>query len=103
MQTVYHIDDVGWLWENQIHNRLNLNIYPTDWLRISFQGRTRFLQGNMNSIFPGYGESIGSDGGWIDATYATDGKYNDDVGYVFTTMLDRAWAEFTSLVSKCIR
>ena len=95
MQSVYHIEDVGWLWENQVHNRLNLNIYPADWLRISLQGRTRFLQGNMNSIFPGYGESIGMDAGWIDATYATDGTYNDDVGYVFTTMLDRAWAEFT--------
>lgn len=95
MQSVYHMEGVGWLWENQVHNRLNLNIYPADWLRISLQGRTRFLQGNMNSIFPGYGESIGKDAGWIDATFATDGTYNDDVGFVFTTMLDRAWAEFT--------
>jgi hypothetical protein len=95
MQAVYHIEDVGWLWENQVHNRLNLNIYPVDWLKISIQGRTRFLQGNMNSIFPGYGESIGKDAGWIDATFATDGTYNDDLGYVFTSMLDRAYAEFT--------
>lgn len=95
MQTVYHIEDVGWIWENQIHNRLNLNVYPTDWLRISVQGRTRYLQGNMNSIFPGYGETIGKDAGWIDATYSTDGTYNDDVGYVFTSMLDRAYAEFS--------
>lgn len=95
MQSVYHIQDVGWLWENQLHNRLNLYIYPTDWLRVSFQGRTRFMQGNMNSLFQGYGDMMGKDAGWIDATYATDGTYNDDVGYVFSTMLDRAWAEFS--------
>ncbi len=95
MQSVYHIQDLGWLWENQLHNRLNLNIYPADWLQISFQGRTRFMQGNMNSNFPGYGEMMDQDAGWIDATYATDGTYNADVGYVFTTMLDRAYAEFT--------
>jgi hypothetical protein len=95
MQTVYKLEDIGWLWENQVHNRLNLNIYPADCLHFSFQGRTRFLQGNMNSIFPGYGESIGKDAGWIDATYSVDGTYNDDLGYVFTSMLDRAYAEFT--------
>jgi len=95
MQTVYHIEDVGWLWENQLHNRLNLNIYPADWLKISFQGRTRFMQGNMISKLPGYGESFGKDAGWIDATYATDGTYNDDIGYVLTSTLDRAYTEFT--------
>lgn len=98
MQTVYHvegIEDVNWLWENQIHNRLNLNIYPANWLQFSLQGRTRFMQGNLNKLVPDYGEAIGRDAGWFDATYATDGSYNDDVGYVFTTMLDRAYAEFT--------
>lgn len=98
MQTVYRVegvDDVQWLWENQIHNRLNLNIYPANWLQLSFQGRTRFMQGNLGNLVPEYGESFGKDAGWFDAAYSTDGNYNDDVGYVFTTMLDRAYAEFT--------
>ncbi len=95
MQSVYHIEDLGWLWENQLHNRLNLYMYPTDWLRISVQGRTRFMQGNMGSLFQGYGEMMGKDAGWIDATFATEGTYNNEVGYVFTSMLDRAWAEFS--------
>ena len=93
MQTVYHVEDVGWLWENQLHNRLNLSIYPADWLKLSFQGRTRFLQGNTYSNFPGYGEMLGKDAGWIDLAFSADDAYNDDVGYVFTTMLDRAYAE----------
>lgn len=95
MQSVYHIEDVGWLWENQVHNRLNINIYPADWLKITLQGRTRFLQGNMISKFPGYGDSFAKDAGWFDATYAVDGTYNDDIGYIFTTMLDRAYTEFS--------
>lgn len=98
MQTVYRVegvDDVQWLWENQIHNRLNLNIYPANWLQFSFQGRTRFMQGNLGNLVPEYGASFGKDAGWFDAAYSTDGAYNDDVGYVFTTMLDRAYAEFT--------
>lgn len=95
MQTVYHVEDIGYLWENQIHNRLNFNYYPFDWLRISLQGRTRFIQGSTYSNFPGYGKMFGKDGGWLDLSLSKDGKYNDNVGYIFTSMVDRAYAEFT--------
>ncbi|MCK4990774.1 MAG: hypothetical protein KAS29_09820, partial [Bacteroidales bacterium] len=40
MQTVYHIPD-HWLWENTLHNRLNLDLYPTNWLTGSIQLRNR--------------------------------------------------------------
>ncbi len=95
MQTVYHVEDIGWLWENQVHNRLNINYYPNDWLKFSVQGRTRFLQGNSYSKIPGYGKMLGKDAGWIDLSCAMDGEYNENVAYVFTTRLDRAYAEFS--------
>ena len=40
MQTVYRIPDY-WLWENTLHNRLNLEFYPTDWLTIAYAHRIR--------------------------------------------------------------
>ena len=45
MQTVYHVPD-NWLWENSLHNRLNLHFYPTDWLSGSVQVRNRVIIGN---------------------------------------------------------
>lgn len=95
MQTVYHIEPAGWLWQNQLHNRLNLNIYPADWLRISIQGRTRCLVGDTLSVYDGYGDMMGKDNGWIDLTFAEGGDFTDGSRYAFSSMIDRAWAEFT--------
>jgi hypothetical protein len=95
MQTIYHIEDLDLMWENQVHNRMNLDIYPADWLQLSLQGRTRFIQGNLITKFPGYTEMMGRDAGWLDLNYSTEGTYTDSAGYVFTTMLDRAYIEFT--------
>jgi len=95
MQTLYHMEESGWLWENQLHNRLNLDLYPAGWLKMSFQARTRFIQGNTYSHFPGYAGMFGRDAGWMDMTLSTDGTYNNTTGYVFTSMLDRAYAEFS--------
>lgn len=96
MQSIYHLDESGWLWENTLHNRLDLNIYPTSWLKFSLQGRTRIVQGNTYGKFPGYADMFGSDGGWIDLTYATKTEYSGDAGLIFTTALDRAYAEITT-------
>lgn len=95
MQTAYHMDQTGWLWENQVHNRLNLDLYPASWLTLTLQARTRFIQGNTYSNIPGYAEMIGRDAGWMDLTLSADGSYNNTTGYVFTSMLDRAYAEFS--------
>lgn len=95
MQTLYHMEETGWLWENQVHNRLNLDLYPAGWLKISLQARTRFIQGNTYSNFPGYADMFGKDAGWMDMTLSADGTYNNTTGYVFTSMLDRAYAEFS--------
>jgi hypothetical protein len=95
MQTAYYIEETGWLWENQVHNRLNLDLYPAGWLKVTLQARTRFIQGSTYSKFPGYADMIGRDAGWMDLTLSTNGTYNNSAGYVATTMLDRAYAEFS--------
>ena len=96
MQTVYFIEDDDWYWENQVHNRLNLHLYPTSWLTGSIQLRNRFIQGSTVGKFPGYSETITGDAGWADLSFTHDGTYSDHTGYILSSMIDRAWLEFTA-------
>ncbi len=50
MQTVYHVPDY-WFWENSLHNRFNLEFWPTSWLSGTVQVRNRFIAGNTVSKF----------------------------------------------------
>lgn len=94
MTTVYRIPD-HWLWENSLHNRLNLDLYPTDWLSASVQVRNRFIAGNTIRKLPGYAESVGGDQGWMDMSWAHDGDLGDSAGYVLNSMVDRLWMQFS--------
>ncbi len=94
MQTIYRIPD-QWLWENSLHNRLNLEVYPTDWLSGTLQVRNRAILGNTIRKFPGYAESMDGDQGWLDMSWVSDGTLGDSAGYVFTSSVDRLWFQFT--------
>ncbi|HDS06260.1 MAG TPA: hypothetical protein ENO05_01415 [Bacteroides sp.] len=94
MQTLYRIPD-RWLWENSLQNRLNLNIYPADWLSATLQLRSRIITGNTIVQFPGYTDGVGGDQGWLDLNFAADGDLGDSTGYVLTTAIDRLWLQFT--------
>jgi hypothetical protein len=94
MQSVYHIPD-QWLWENSLHNRLNLQFYPTGWLSGTLQVRNRFITGNTVQKFPGYAEGLNGDQGWIDLSYAKEGSLGESAGYILTTTVDRLWLQFT--------
>ncbi len=94
MQTLYHIPD-QWLWENTLHNRLNLSFYPASWLSGTVQLRSRAIAGNPFRKFPGYAESFDADMGWLDLQFTADGSLGDNAGYVLTTAVDRLWLQFT--------
>lgn len=94
MQSVYHVPD-QWLWENTLHNRLNLSFYPAGWLSGAVHLRTRAIVGSTVTEFPGYAESTGGDLGWLDLQLVTDGSVGDDAGYVLTTAIDRLWLQFS--------
>ena len=94
MQTVYRIPD-NWLWENSLHNRLNLKFYPTGWLSGTVQVRSRAIAGNTIRKFPGYAEGLDGDQGWLDLSFVSDGELGDSAGYVLTSMVDRLWLQFT--------
>jgi len=94
MQTVYKIPD-RWLWENSLQNRLNLKLYPFDWLSGTLQMRSRVITGSTIRQFPGYAENIDGDQGWLDLNFADNGDLGDSAGYVLTTAIDRLWLQFT--------
>jgi hypothetical protein len=94
MQTVYHIPD-HWLWENTLHNRLNLEYIPSDWLSATIQVRNRAIAGSTVIKFPGYSKQLGSDQGWLDMSWATDGTMGDSAGYALASAVDRLWLQFT--------
>jgi len=94
MQTVYHLSD-QWLWENSLHNRLNLNFYPTDWLTGTIQMRSRIIMGNTVRKFPGYAEGLDGDNGWMDLAFVTSGDLGDSAGILLTSHIDRLWLQFT--------
>ena len=94
MQTVYHVPD-QWLWENSLHNRLDLEFYPTEWLTGTFQLRNRAIAGNTIRKFPGYAESLGDDPGWMDLSFVKDGNLGDSAGYVLASTIDRLWLQFS--------
>jgi len=94
MQTVYHIPD-NWLWENSLHNRLNLTVYPANWLSGTIQVRNRAIFGNTIRKIPGYAEGLGGDLGWLDMAFVADGELGDSAGYALTSAVDRLWLQFT--------
>jgi hypothetical protein len=95
MQTLYHLPENEWLWENSLHNRLNLTWYPASWLTGSAQLRSRFITGNTIRKIPGYIDGVGGDLGWADLTLTHNGTLGDSAGYVLTTTLDRLWLQFS--------
>ena len=94
MQSVYHVPD-HWLWENNLHNRLNLDLYPTSWLSGSLQLRNRFIMGNTVRKIPGYAAALDGDQGWVDMSWGADGNLGDSAGYVLSSTVDRLWLQFT--------
>ena len=95
MQTIYVLGEDNVMWENLLHRRLNFDYYPTPWLNIAIQERGRFVQGNTFSKFPGYGDMMGMDAGWADLSFVQSGMHNDSIGWAYSMMLDRAYAEFS--------
>jgi len=94
MQSIYRVPD-QWFWENSLHNRLNLEIYPTDWFSGTLQVRNRAILGNTIRKLPGYAESMDGDQGWLDMSWVGKGSLGDSAGYLFTSSVDRLWFQFT--------
>ena len=95
MQTLYRVPDQGWLWENSLQNRINVQLYPASWLSGTLQFRNRFITGNTIRKIPGYADGLDGDEGFLDFSFVYDGELGDSAGYALTTAVDRLWLQFS--------
>ena len=91
MQTVSFSDvDEMWLTDNLVHNRLNFNWYPNNWLNTKISIRNRMFYGNMVQLMPSYPLEMDKDFGFFDMSW----NYLENQSFFFNTSIDRASLNF---------
>lgn len=93
MPSLYHLPVEGWLWQNQLQNRINVDLYPNSRISVGLQMRNRFIAGSR--LLVPSGPASGDDPGWLDMTLSGGGSLNDQNNYSWSMVLDRAWVEMT--------
>ncbi len=84
--------DVGNLYTNTIHNRLNFKWYATDKLTFVTEMRNRLIMGNLVKDYPDYQSSIDTDNGFFDLSFVpVDGE-----SWFLHSMIDRAYIDWVS-------
>ena len=93
MQTVMFEDiQEDWTFENLLHNRLNLNLYPVKNLSASLQLRNRLIYGEMVESGPEYVDALDNDNGWLDLSFNLfSGK-----SFALNSTIDRLWVQYTA-------
>ncbi len=87
--TMFADVDEDWISDNLIHNRLNFNWYPTNWLTLEVGMRNRIMWGNSFMNYEGYSEMIATDKGFFDLSENIfSGK-----SYLLNSSFDRAYLE----------
>jgi len=81
-----------WLNSSMLHNRLNFKAYPGTRTTIAIEVRNRFVTGDIVTLDPSYAPGLAYDPGWIDMSW----NLCSGTSYVFNTMIDRAWIDFTA-------
>lgn len=80
-----------WVTDNLLHNRLNLNLYPTPNFTASVQLRTRLMYGTTVLLSPGYANTINSDIGFGDLSW----NIAQGSSYVLNSAIDRIWLQYS--------
>jgi len=93
MQTVMFEDiNEDWIFENLLHNRLNLNLYPVKNLSASIQLRNRLIYGEMVESGEEYVDALDNDNGWVDLSFNLfSGK-----SFALNSTIDRLWVQYTA-------
>lgn len=78
------------LYQNLLHNRINLKAFANEQFSFGLELRNRFFSGNMISETPRYAEMTGTDQGLFDLSFnLLEGK-----SYFLNSTIDRYWADF---------
>jgi hypothetical protein len=81
----------AWFIDNQLHNRLNFEYFPTDNLYFTAQLRTRFIYGNSVLMIPGYADMIKSDNGYLNMNWNLFSEKN----FILNTTFDRLYVKYS--------
>ena len=77
------------MFDNLIHNRLNVFWYPTEKLTLNMEVRTRMFHGDAVKTIPSYGNFIDTNNDFFDFSYTEDFDQ-----MVFHTMIDRLYMQW---------
>jgi len=77
------------MFDNLIHNRLNVFWYPTEKLTLNMEVRTRMFHGDAVKTIPSYGNFIDTNNDFFDFSYTEDFDQ-----MVFHTMIDRLYLQW---------
>ena len=81
----------AWFIDNQLHNRLDFEYFPTDNLYFTAQLRTRFIYGNSVLMIPGYADMIKSDNGYLNMNWNLFSEKN----FLLNTTFDRLYVKYS--------
>jgi hypothetical protein len=78
------------LFDNLLHNRLNLKIFINKNITFAAEFRNRLFTGDLARINNYYSDMIGTDQGWIDMSWDVINKSS----FYLNTTVDRLWLDF---------
>ena len=92
MQSVLIYDSIGgnWINDNLIHNRLNFNWYPKDYLSFDISARTRFFSGDRVRQDTLFSENMSKDNGIINMNR----NIFSENSFLLNSQIDRAYFAF---------
>jgi hypothetical protein len=92
VQTVFipSADTLPWFSDNTLENRLRFKYFPTQWLTVNAESRTRFIYGDFIKLIPGYKESFDQYMGFADLSWV----WSRNSSHVINTEIDRLNVDF---------
>ncbi|MEI6455138.1 MAG: hypothetical protein WCO93_02525 [bacterium] len=80
-----------WIFDNEVHNRLDISWVPSSWFSLGVGMRNRLIFGQSLTINPASRGMFTNDPGWINMTW----DIYSASSFMIITQLDRAWISFT--------
>jgi len=87
-QSTFNTDSA--IWDETVHNRLNLTYYANDKLTFHLEGRNQFIWGETMKNNPGYADNFVKDKGWLNLNF----NWFENKNNLLNTQIDRAFVEY---------
>ena len=84
------VENAPWLFDNFIHNRLNVKWYLSDHFTVKVEARTRFFFGESNQVNPQFAELVNNSLDYIQL----GGEIVQSDSYLLNSFIDRAYMDW---------